>query len=331
MRKYRWLTFLILFFCCGAACFLTGCQSETLVTREGFYFDTYVTISIGDSPQAEELLDEAFTLCDRYEKQLSATVEESEIFHLNHADGARVELSESTASLLRMALTYCESTDGLFDITIQPVSSLWDFRSGKAELPDRQALDSALEKVDYHNLHLEGTTAWLENGAQIDLGGIAKGYIADKVADFLREKGVTSGILNFGGNVVAIGAKPDQSPWRIGIQKPFGEAGEYVQLVEVTDSSVVTSGDYQRYFVLDGKKYHHILDPDTGYPAESDLDSATILCDDSARGDAMSTICFLLGSDQALEYLEQQEGVEGLMVLKNGQVKTTSGFLSASK
>lgn len=323
MQKFRHLFLLV------APCLLTvlsGCGQQKLISRQGFYFDTYIIASIPASQQAEEILKEAFSLCQQYESQLSRTVEDSEISRLNGANGQPITLSDSTAELLNLALFYCEESGGLFDITIGAVSSLWDFRSGQGTVPEAQAISSALERVDYRNLHLEGNTAWLENGAQVDLGGIAKGYIADQIAAFLQKKGVESGILNFGGNVVAIGAKPDQSPWRVGIQKPFGKAGQYVEMLDVTNRAVVTSGDYQRYFFQEGRCYHHLLNPATGYPADSDLDSATILCENSAEGDALSTICYLMGSQKAIEYLESLEGVEGLLVKKDGSLVCTSGL-----
>lgn len=323
MRIYHLFFFIM---SCILLLSLSSCKKQELASQQGFYFDTYVTISIPNSPQAESLLKKAFSLCEQYENQLSATVESSEISRLNRAGGQPVVLSDSTMELLNLALFYCEESGGLFDITIGSVSTLWDFHSGEGTVPEAQAIHDALKKVDYHNLHLEGNSAWLENSAQVDLGGIAKGYIADQIAAFLREQGVESGILNFGGNVVAIGFKPDQSLWRIGIQEPFGEAGQYVQLLEVEDKAVVTSGDYQRYFFQEGKCYHHLLDPATGYPGDSDLDSATILCENSAVGDALSTICYLMGSQKAIAYLEGLEGVEGLMVKKDGSLLSTSGL-----
>ena len=242
--------------------------------------------------------------------------------YLNSENGrpARVdeqilELSEQTAELLALSLTYCEQSSGAFDITIEPVSSLWDFTSGESLLPDPFLLENAVSKVGYENLLLtDQTLTFLSPDTTLDLGAIAKGYIADEIKEHLIERGVTSAIINLGGNVLCIGSKPNGEPFKIGLKKPFAEGAETFAIANITDMSVVTSGVYERYFELNGRQYHHILNPETGYPYENDLLSVTILSKSSADGDGLSTTCFSLGLEKGMDLINSLDGVYGCFI-----------------
>ena len=181
---------------------------------------------------------------------------------------------------------------------------------------------------NYKNIKITGNTVTLSDAqAAIDLGAIAKGYIGDRVKDFLLSKGITSGMINLGGNVLVIGEKPDGSLWKIGIRKPFSEDGsELSAVVSAADQSVVTSGTYERYFIKDNTLYHHILNTQTGYPARTGLSSVSILSDGSAKGDALSTICFLLGPEKGMDLIEKTDGVEALFITEEGELLYSSGF-----
>lgn len=322
----------------GAAFFLGGCtpsapldtspaQSEEpaaeRISTVGYYFDTVVTITLYGAEQA--FLDQILEKCAGYEALLSKTVEGSDVWKINHAEGQPVQVGDDTRTVLETALMMGKATDGLFDISVAPVVELWHFTDGSAELPDEAALAAALEKVDYSQIQLEGNTVTLPNGWGIDLGAIAKGYIADQIAAFCKEQGVEAGILNFGGNVVTVGAKPGGGLWTVGIQDPKEQTGNYSMAVQVPERSVVTSGIYERGFELDGVRYHHILEPSTGWPVQNDLASTTVLSESSMLGDALSTACLLLGYEGSLELLKDFPGAEVIFITRDGETLCTKG------
>ncbi len=285
----------------------------------GFYMDTVITIT---GYADNEILEDAVALCGEYEKIFSRTVEGSDVWRINHAEGSPVRVCGDTAELLAMALDVCEKSGGALDITIAPASDLWDFKSERPEIPDRDKLKSAAELVDYTRLKLQGDMVTLPAGMAIDLGAVAKGYIADKAAGYLKEQGVASAILNFGGNVIALGGKPDGSKWSIGIQDPEEETGRAGYSVMVADKSVVTSGIYQRGFDRDGVRYHHILDSATGWPVQNGLASVTIIADSSAMADAMSTACFVLGREKGMSFARKM-GVQAVFIDTDGNASCT--------
>jgi thiamine biosynthesis lipoprotein len=304
-----------------------GCSRQPLKAEE-FLLDTFITITLYEGG-TEQALAGAVELCREYEKLLSRSLQDSDIFRLNHAGGAWVPINEKTAGLIRGAGEYYELSGGLFDITILPVSELWDFKSSQPSLPEEQELSQALKKVGYGNIELkqvqENWQARLKNGAMIDLGGIAKGFIADEIAAYLQTKGVRAATINLGGNILTLGAKKNGEKWNIGLQSPDSSA-ELLGVVSLAKGSVVTSGSYERCFELNGQVYHHILDPRTGYPAQSDLKAVTVICENSQRADALSTCCFLLGSEVALQLIEQQPEAEALLVLQDGSLVVSSGI-----
>ena len=291
---------------------LCACGSSAAATtsKTTFVLDTYCTITIygGDDAANQTLLTGAFDLCTKYENLLSATLASSDIYKLNHRETSAV--SAETAALIQKGLDYGAKTDGAFDITIEPLSSLWNFDASTHVVPAAADIDAARAKVNYKNVTVSGTTVtFTDDTTQIDLGGIAKGYIADQVAAYLRKNGVAHAIVNLGGNALCVGGKTDSTDFSVGIERPFGT--DSIAAVQVRDLSVVTSGVYERYFYQDGKLYHHILDPKTGYPAATDLKSASIMTKKSVLGDAYSTILFLLGHDRAMELIESDERFEG--------------------
>lgn len=284
-----------------------GCKhSENTVNR--LLFDTAITLT---AECERSVLLEAISLCEQYENMLSRTKEGSDVYKINNSDGF-VSVSEETALIIRTALKYCEKSEGLYDITITPVSSLWDFN--KEILPEEAALSEAVKKVDYKRIQLQGNRV-NANGAQIDLGSVAKGYIADKLREFFKNKDVKNAIINLGGNVYVLGDKYT----RVGIQKPF--SGSTAGRVEMKNLSAVTSGTYQRCFTKENTFYHHILDPKTGYPKNTDLDSVTVIGESSMLCDIMSTVCLLSGGEKA-EELISAEGLSAVLIFKNGQIKT---------
>ena len=299
---------------------LSGCKrTVTPITRTSFKLDTVITITIYDSEDTS-LLDGAMEICDYYENLLSRTRESSDIYQLNQ--GTRRKVSDETADLLRLALSYSKKTNGLFDPTIGPVSSLWDFHSEKPEVPSEELIQTALPLVDYRKVTLEDhTVTFQEEGMLLDLGGIAKGYIADRIKEYLVEQGGTSAIINLGGNVLCVGERPDGTPFQVGIQQPFTDsASAEIGPLQIQDRSVVTSGIYQRCFEKEGVFYHHILDPGTGYPCDNELVSVTVICDQSVDGDALSTSCFLMGLEKGLDFVRDLKDVQAIFITKKGEV-----------
>uniref|UniRef100_UPI003080D7C8 FAD:protein FMN transferase n=1 Tax=Jutongia sp. TaxID=2944204 RepID=UPI003080D7C8 len=278
-------------------CSITGCVSPFSNTKKnkdplsisGFAFDTTYTITIYKGG-SQEILDQCISLCTKYEKLFSTTRKDSELYQINQVsreaaqsggkDGSlEIKISKDMKDILQKGLYYSRLSKGSFDITIDPVSSLWDFSSGKGTVPDAAEIEKALSYVDYKKVKLKKNLLTLErSGMELDLGGIAKGYIADRLRDYLSQNGVTSAVIDLGGNILCLGGKSESDGFRIGIQQPFADRSETVSVVNIRDKSVVSSGIYERYIKAeDGTLYHHILNPKTGYPAESGLESVTIV------------------------------------------------------
>lgn len=327
MKKYPlFLTALLLTLLLGG-CTPSSSSPKDVVSDTGFYFDTVVTITLYHAE--DSLIQECFTQMEAYESLLSRTREGSDIWNINHSQGKTVTVSPTTASLLETALSYAKLSNGVFDPTIAPVTDLWDFQGkGSHSLPEASELEEALRHVGYETVCLEGTSVTLSDPkAAIDLGGIAKGYIADRLKEFLVSNGVTSGLIDLGGNLLTIGSKPDGTPWKLGIRKPFAQtSSELCAAVSVSDESLVTSGSYERCFELDGTFYHHILEPDTGYPASTGLSGVSILSPSSVDCDALSTICFLLGLEDGIQLIESLEETEALFITEDGTLHRSSGF-----
>lgn len=292
------------------------------------YFNTVISLSFYSNKgadQADKLLKGCEEIIQDIENTFSRTKEGSVLYELNHRTSNTVEIPEEVASLIEVGLHYNQVSDGKFDITIAPVTDLWDFISEQPILPDSSDIKAVLPFVGSDKLSLEGTTlTFASDHVMIDLGALAKGYAADKVKAYLVDNGVKCGMLNFGGNVITIGNKQDKTPWRIGIRKPFTKTEEYVAVVPVTDQTLVTSGIYERYFEKDGILYHHILDPSTGYPATSDIISVTIVTDSSLIADALSTTCLLLNYEKARELIDSLVGVEAVFILNTGELIQTT-------
>lgn len=323
--KYKRLTALL----SASILLLSGCSGlprERSQTYTDTLFDTVISVQIFDSVD-EDVLEGCEKLCKKYDSMFSNKIEDSEISRINSAGGNPVEVSKETIKLIKKGIYYSEMSDGVFDITIAPVSNLWDFKAETPLVPSPEAIAEAVSHVNYENIIIRDNTVKLTDPhAGIDLGAIAKGYIADRIKDYLEEEGVRHAMINLGGNVLAMDSKLDGSDYNIGIQKPFDETGEPITSVKISDKSVVTSGIYQRYFKADGKIYHHILDPNTGYPCENNLYSVTILTDSSLTADALSTTCFLLGYDRGMKLINQLDNVDAVFITNDNQIHYSKNF-----
>ena len=353
---YRFFYLILCTVLVGPMLLFTGCENitdaDTSITGNepisisSIKLNTAVQITIYDS-QDKALLDDCLALCDKYELVFSRTNEKSELYKLNHrkdtsdkdpnADGQTTpypvsgtadtwHISEDLASLLSQGLSITRESDGAFDIAIAPLTSLWDFTAEDPKVPDDAAIQKALPLCSSDGVTIDGQDITLpSDDIQFDVGAIAKGYIADRLKDFLVKKGVNSAIINLGGNVLCIGSKPDGTPYKVGIQKPFADRNETEAVMDITGKSVVSSGIYERCFKQGGKLYHHILNPQTGYPYENGLISVTIISDQSVDGDALSTTCFALGLEDGLKFAEKK-GVQAVFITEDYELHYTDGF-----
>ena len=291
--------------------------------REGFHMDTFVRITVYDDKDQSQALDKAMALCRHYDRLFGRDTSGSDVWRINHAQGSPTQVSDETAELILLGLEYSKRSGGLFDITCGAVTEQWDFSAVEPTVPDEQSLLDAVQTVGWQQVVVEENSVTVPSGVKLDLGGIAKGYIADKIAQSLRENGVESAVIDLGGNIYALGSK-NGKPFSIAVQSPYAQS-EYIAVLEVNDKSVVTAGKYERCFELDGKSYHHILDLKTGMPTENDVSAVTILSESSAQGDALSTTCLLLGKEKAVELIEKTDGAEAIIAMTNGDVVYTSG------
>lgn len=325
--------------CLLAAVLLTaGCGQETkaaaMKEESDYIFGTLVSLKLYE-PVEDAVFQEVFSDLRDVENRLTVKGIASELIGVNAAAGKEaVAVSEDTYHVIDVARRYAEESQGAFDVTVFPVVSLWNIGTDQARVPSEVEIKGALKNVGYQDIVLDpaARTVFLKRpGMGLDLGGIAKGYAADRTTEKLKAMGITRGIVNLGGNIFALGTKADGTPWKIGIQNPMSDRGEYIGIVAATDQTVVTSGIYERYFEKDGKHYHHIIDPATGYPAENELAGVSILTASSIDADALSTTCFVLGTEKALEFVKDKPGTEVLFITKDKRVIMTEGFKKAFK
>ena len=324
----------------------TACSgfSAEPVSKDGYYLDTICSVSVyrmkDDSgevraassmkDEANAAIDDAFAACQDMEALLSRTRADSDISRINAAKGGWTEVSDETIALIQKGMEYSHASDGAFDITVGGLTEQWDFHAaeGEAKLPDKDKLAEAAKHVNYRNIAIEGNKVRLTDPeTKLDLGGIAKGYIGDIMAEVLEKRGVVSATVNLGGNVICIGGKTDKDDFVIGVETPFSDRTEIIGKIDARDKTLVTSGVYERRIDVDGKTYHHILDTKTGWPVKTDLDAVTLIAGKgrSADIDAMSTICLIKGSDEGMKFIEEQDGIEAVFVLSDGSIKTTDG------
>lgn len=313
----------------------TSCsKSDEPISDTNYYLDTTCTLTIYDmdgsldEEACSEVFTEAWNLCRQLDKTLSRTVEVSDVSKINSAGGQWVEVSDYTLDVIKAGIHYSEISGGAFDITIGTVTDLWDYHSDDPQVPSQAVIDEALSHVGYQKIQIDGNRVRLTDPkTQIDLGGIAKGYVADQIAALMQEMGVTSGIVNLGGNVVTIGSKPEAEGFVVGIEKPYSDRTETIGSVTSANQTIVTSGVYERQFEVDGKIYHHILSTKTGYPVETDLDAVSLVAEigHSMDADALSTICLIKGSKEGPAFLESQ-GINAIFCLSNGKYVQTKGM-----
>jgi thiamine biosynthesis lipoprotein len=277
----------------------------------------------------DALLDFAVNRVREIDDIMSAFKPLSDISRLNQSAGEQpVPINPDTLYLLDYAKKISEMSEGAFDITIRPLVELWGISKKLNFIPTQGEIDEAKKLVDYRDIELDksaGTAFLKKKGQAIDLGGIAKGYAAEEVKRILIEGGVTGSLINLGGNIITIGSQPDDQPWIVGIQNPSADTGEYFGVISTLDETIVTSGSNERFFIKDGVRYHHIIDPGTGKPAQSGLLSVTLVCDNSVDADALSTVVFVLGIKKSIGLLKKYEA-DAIFATEDCNVFVTEGI-----
>ena len=314
-----------------SAVLLTGCGGSSQEAKEhsSMYLtamDTVMTLT-AYGPHREAALSKAQAEIQRLDDALSIGNPDSEIARLNALGTA--QLSQDVFSLFYRAMELSRDTQGLFDATVYPLVSLWGFYSKDYHVPTEEERLSAMARIGSDRVSYDpgSRTVTLAEGQRIDLGGIGKGFASQRVAELMKEEGVTSAMLSLGGNIQCLGSKPDGSPWNIGIRDPWSDSGALYCAVKVRDKAVITSGGYERYFEMDGKTYLHILDPRTGYPAQSGLSSVSIITSDGTLGDGLSTALYIMGLEGATEYWRQnRDSFDAVFITDDGTLYATAGL-----
>lgn len=308
---------------------LSGCGSEETqpISKELDAMDTTMTLS-AYGKNAESALEDACSEIKRLDALFSVGIQSSDIWALNHQKSAQV--SKDTATLLARAIAISADTDGAFDPTVAPLMEAWGFTDKNYQVPSATTIQSLLPNVDASTILLDANNhCALPQNVSVDLGAIAKGYTADRVIEIFKTHHVEHALISLGGNIQALGSKPDGRPWRIGIQDPV-QTNDIVATLEVHDRAVVTSGGYLRYFEENGVRYHHILDPHTGQPANSGLLSVTIVSKDGTLADALSTALFVMGEEKAIAYwYNHPNDFDCILITDDGRVLATPNAATA--
>ena len=321
------------------AVLLVGCtniaetQEIKPVSKTAFLMGTIVKITIYDQvKEAESIFQKVFARISDIEDRMTINkgTEKSEIIQLNKKAGKEYsKLSPDTFYVLEKGKYYSEISNGKYDITIGPLVKLWNIGTEEARLPEEIELNNTMPLVNYKNLILdkENLSAELKiPGMIVDLGSIAKGYAADEAAKILEQAGIEHAIINLGGNILTLNTKPDSTYWRLGLQDPLKPRGDYMGIIMLNDQALVSSGIYERYFELNGKRYHHILNPKTGYPEENSILSVSIITKDSIDADGLSTAIFLLGLEEGMQIIEDLPNTEAIFITSDKKVYYSSGI-----
>lgn len=328
MKKITALMTIIAIAFCGCSEKESSSQiSSTPASRDVFAMDTYMNLKAYGGENTETALDEAVERISELEGLLSVTDENSDIWKINHAEGADTPVSGDTLEIIDTALKVCSGTDGALDITVYPVVKEWGFTTQEYSIPDSETIEDLLKNVDYKQIGINGGCVSIPQDFLLDLGSIAKGYTSDCVMEVLKKNGIGSAVISLGGNVQTLGKKPDGSEWRIAVRNPF-QSDTDMCILEVSDKAVITSGNYERFFIgEDGKAYWHIIDAKDGYPADNGLVSVTIIGESGIMCDALSTALFVSGLEGASEYWRSSdENFDMILVTDDHRMYITEGI-----
>lgn len=328
--KYRYYIYIVLFSLLATQ--LTGCGAFSKETEPRTYthfcFDTVcqITIYSSHSKNESDIVNTCFEMCDKYDNLFNKHNKKSELYKINSHKSEYVEVSNETIDIIQNSIYYSDLFGGAFDITISPITDLWDINNNP-HIPKENEITNTLKYVNYKDIHLKNNVVRLSHKQQsMDLGGIAKGFVADRLKAYLKEKKISSVIINLGGNILTIGDNNNQD-FTIGIKKPFGESDtDYSAKIKIKDKSVVTSGIYERYFKENNKLYHHILDPKTGYPVNNNLYSVTIISKKSEEGDALSTATFVMGLEDGLSLINTLDDIYAVFITDDYEIHLSDGL-----
>ncbi|KOC50676.1 thiamine biosynthesis protein ApbE [Clostridium botulinum] len=309
---------------------LGGCGKKEVkqYTKTFIALGTAINFNIfsHNEKEAQLALEEGVKKVKEIENKMSVNIKQSEISTLNTNGQSKV--SDETFYVIKNGLKYSKIAKGKFDITVEPLVRIWGIGTDHARIPNNNEISNAKKLINYNNVSLDekNNKVTLGRSQQMDLGAIAKGYAADEAKKVFLKHNIKSGTINLGGNVMTIGNKVDGSEWKIGMQNPFGTRDDCMGIVYGKNLSVVTSGNYERYFEKDGVRYHHILDIDTGYPSKSEVISATIISENGIDGDALSTTVYILGVEKGLELIEELKGIDAILITKDRKVYVTKNI-----
>ncbi|MDM8533410.1 FAD:protein FMN transferase [Clostridiaceae bacterium HSG29] len=309
---------------------LTGCQKQNdFIENNNLKFGTIINIKIFNYND-NSIFSDIYDLLDDIENKMSTNIDNSEVNRINNlSNNQQINLSNSTSEVIKKGLYYSNLSNGNFDISIEPLVNLWAIGTENEKIPSNNDIENTVKHIDYKKINInENIFYFSDENMSIDLGGIAKGYAADKVAELLIENSINKALISLGGNIYALGSNESDEPWKVGIKNPFSNESEIIGYVNVINKSVVTSGIYERYFIEDNKRYHHILNPFTGYPYENDIFGVTIISDNSIDGDALSTIAFSYGIKKGLDFINSLENVDAIFISKDKEVFITKNLNS---
>lgn len=305
-----------------------SCDKEKIdmLTRTELFMGTSIKVSLYDGG-SEEILDKVFNRVLELENLVSINKEGTELNELNKNSGVKpVNLSDDSKNIIEKGLYYSNLSNGSYDISIGPLVKLWSIGLPEAKIPTDIEVEDVLKNINYKDIEINGNEVFLKKeGMMLDLGSIAKGYAADEIAKILTDEGVERAIIDLGGNIYALGKKSEDSAWKIGVQNPFDDRGNVVGTLLIENKSVVTTGVYERFIKEGDKKYHHILNPKTGYPYETEIAGVTIIADKSIDADALSTLVFTMGVKEGIEFIESTENVEAIFITNDKNVYKTKG------
>ncbi|OON96714.1 MAG: thiamine biosynthesis protein ApbE [Epulopiscium sp. Nele67-Bin005] len=328
------MSFKIKFFCIIPLLILilVGCDekvADTLTSKTEFLMGTIVTISVYEP--SDKLFNDCFNALRELEQDLSLNIDNTLLNQINASSGVSpMQINDDLFTLIEKSIHMSQLTDGNFDITIAPLVELWRIGYPDAKVPEQSEIEKVLQYINYENIILnsQDNTLYLsEKNMGLDLGSVAKGYAADMLVQILTEDySIQSGLIDIGGNVIALGTKYDGTPWNVGIQDPFSDRGESVGVLKIADKSLVTSGIYERVLEENGKTYHHLLNPKTGYPFENDIAGVTIISESSTDGDALSTAVFSMGITNGLAFIESLNQIEAIFISSDYKIYLSSGL-----
>lgn len=326
MKKITTLLFLFLITLCGCANSAESSSEDTKeYSRDIFAMDTYMYLK-AYGEHADTALGYSSEQILSLEEIFSVTSEKSDIWAINHSNGEPVSVSDDTIAVLNKAIEIGGKTNGALDVTIYPLLTEWGFTTDTQQVPTDDIIADKLKLIDYTKISVKGNTVQLPDNMQIDFGALAKGYTSDCVTEILKENGVKSALVNLGGNVHAVGTKPDGTLWKVGVQNPFSPS-EQVCILEIADKAVITSGNYERFFTDENsRKYWHILDSADGFPADNGIVSVTIVGENGLLCDALSTALFVLGTDKAIDYWRNSADFEMILITDDEKIIYSEGL-----